>query len=212
MSGRGDPIRGPYDHPAVGTLRPLAFPPIRGRSSRAATAIRCTASERPTAVGRARATSDAAALGEGSDFLAVHESFRRLDFTSAPQLVSVRGQGKGREMKRVLSGVVVPTFVGLMSCGVARLDGYLVGRGRCNEATVDPTREHSRRKDCEDRLRSLMVVGCGLVTAGGHTPTHEGGRYPDGRSLPLIRWSPTEPKIPNRTGTFPTSGGEPRPR
>ena len=23
-----------------------------------------------------------------------------------------------------------------------------------------------RRKDCEDRFRSLMVVGCGLVTAG----------------------------------------------
>ena len=57
--------------------------------------------------------------GEGSDFVAVHESFRRLHFTSAPQLVSVRGLGKGGELKRVLSGVVVPTFVGLMSCGAA---------------------------------------------------------------------------------------------
>jgi hypothetical protein len=28
------------------------------------------------------------------------------------------------------------------------------------------TRVLARRYDCEDRVRSLMVVGCGLVTAG----------------------------------------------
>src|SRR5688572_12435400 len=81
----------------------------------------------------------------------------------------------------------------------------------------------TRRKDCEDRLRSLMVLGCGLVTAGV-TPGKTGfvpccdlsarGRRPrtGWRSWPdqeldhlalaspgVSHHSPAEP--PSRTGT-----------
>src|SRR6476469_3855343 len=60
-----------------------------------------------------------------------------------------------------------------------------VGRG----AVV--ARADTRRKDCEDRQRSLMVLGCGLATAGV-TPGKTGFRA---LLRPVHSWSPAPARL-----------------
>ena len=54
-----------------------------------------------------------------------------------------------------------------------------------------PRQVQSRRKDCEDRQRSLMVLGCGLATAGV-TPGKTGFRA---LLRPVRSWLPAPARL-----------------
>jgi hypothetical protein len=69
----------------------------------------------------------------------------------------------------------------------------LTGPATMTTHNTQPRHTRLRRRDCEDRLRGLLVVGCGLVTAG---VTHVETGF-----VPLLRlvhpWlpAPAQPKV-----------------